>query len=80
MPLRVYIFIVASLVTALQIAGPIFYGWANWCNVIQYTSGFLDIGTWCVVAHFLIDYYTRHKQQLQRLEEHLLRRREKNAE
>ncbi|MCL6442482.1 MAG: hypothetical protein K6T83_03285 [Alicyclobacillus sp.] len=72
--MKPYVLIVAGIVTALQIVGPYFYGFANWCNVIQYVSGYLDIGTWCVVAHFLIDYYTKHKPQLKRLEEHLLNR------
>lgn len=70
--------IVLLVVTVLQIGGPFLFTFSNWCNVIQYVSGFSETGTALLVIHFLHDYYTAHRIKLLELELHLLHlRREK---
>ncbi|WP_206922799.1 hypothetical protein [Alicyclobacillus suci] len=68
---HVYIIISLCIVTGLQISGPIFYGFAPWCNVIQYVSGFAYAGALAVALHVAVHYFTVHRPQLQRIEEHL---------
>lgn len=52
-----YVFLVTVL---LQLAGPYFFGFGNWANIIQYVSGF-------GMAYAVWQYEVHHKKQIQRI-------------